>query len=135
MPEDNSGPVTVIVGKNFDEIVLDETKNVLLEVYAPWCGHCKKLEPIYNELGEAFANADDVVIAKMDGTENEVEGLAVKGFPTLKFFPKGAKVSQRQGGRGRGRGKEMWRGLEGAASGVCGERSELTRLVYPDAYH
>jgi len=91
VPEDNSGPVTVIVGKNFDEIVLDETKNVLLEVYAPWCGHCKKLEPIYNELGEAFANADDVVIAKMDGTENEVEGLAVKGFPTLKFFPKGAK--------------------------------------------
>lgn len=102
VPADNSGPVTVVVGKNFDEVVLDESKNVLLEVYAPWCGHCKKLDPIYTELGEAFAGVEDVVIAKMDGTENEVDGLAVKGFPTIKFFPKGAKV---RGVCGEGEGR------------------------------
>lgn len=35
-PADNSGPVTIVVGKNFDKVVLDESKNVLLEIYAPW---------------------------------------------------------------------------------------------------
>ena len=42
----------VVVGKTFNEIVNDPTKDVLIEFYAPWCGHCKNLEPIYNELGE-----------------------------------------------------------------------------------
>lgn len=91
-PADNSGPVTVIVGNNFNEIVLDETKDVLLEVYAPCkqcgllgsnfpltnvmalflcfgliaflkigCGHCKKLVPIYDELGEHFKSNPNIV--------------------------------------------------------------------------
>lgn len=42
----------VVVGKNFEEIVNDPEKDVLIEFYAPWCGHCKSLEPKYNELGE-----------------------------------------------------------------------------------
>ena len=42
----------VVVGKTFNEIVNDPTKDVLIEFYAPWCGHCKSLEPTYNELGE-----------------------------------------------------------------------------------
>jgi protein disulfide-isomerase A1 len=40
-------------------------------VYAPWCGHCKKLEPEYNRLGEVLQNIPSIVIAKMDGTKNE----------------------------------------------------------------
>jgi len=42
------------VGKNFDAIVKDPTKDVLLEVYAPWCGHCKRLEPVYADLAKRF---------------------------------------------------------------------------------
>lgn len=42
----------MVVGETFDEIVNDESKDVLIEFYAPWCGHCKNLEPIYKELGE-----------------------------------------------------------------------------------
>ena len=42
----------VVVGETFKEIVNDPTKDVLIEFYAPWCGHCKSLEPKYNELGE-----------------------------------------------------------------------------------
>ena len=40
----------VVVGRNFDEIVNDDSKDVLIEFYAPWCGHCKQLEPKYSEL-------------------------------------------------------------------------------------
>ncbi|XP_057760633.1 protein disulfide isomerase-like 1-3 [Arachis stenosperma] len=43
----NDGDVKIVVGDNFDDIVLDESKDVLLEVYAPWCGHCQALEPTY----------------------------------------------------------------------------------------
>lgn len=42
----------VIVAENFDSIVNDDSKDVLIEFYAPWCGHCKSLEPKYKELGE-----------------------------------------------------------------------------------
>jgi len=46
----------VVVGKNFDEIVNNPEKDVLLEFYAPWCGHCKSLAPKYDELGEKVSS-------------------------------------------------------------------------------
>merc|ERR550537_857944 len=92
IPESNKdGDVTIVVGKSFTDIVLDETKDVLLEVYAPWCGHCKQLEPIYKKLAKRFKKVDSVVIAKMDGTENEHPDINVEGFPTIMFFPAGGK--------------------------------------------
>ena len=61
-----------MVAKNFEEIVNDPEKDVLIEFYAPWCGHCKSLEPKYKELGEKMADEESVVIAKMDATANDV---------------------------------------------------------------
>ena len=46
-------------------------QDVLIEFYAPWCGHCKKLTPIYDELGAKLAD-EDVEIVKMDATANDV---------------------------------------------------------------
>jgi protein disulfide-isomerase A1 len=71
IPETNDGPVKVVVAKQFNEILFSG-KNVMMEFYAPWCGHCKKLEPVWNELGAAFAGSDKVVVAKMDATANDV---------------------------------------------------------------
>jgi len=92
VPESNDGPVKVVVGSQFDEIVKDPTKDVFVKYYAPWCGHCKKLAPIWEELGTAFKDNANVVIAKFDATANEAEGVEVRGYPTLIFYPKDNKA-------------------------------------------
>jgi protein disulfide isomerase family A protein 3 len=102
VPADNSGPVKVVVAKNFNEIVNDPERDVLIEFYAPWCGHCKSLEPKYVELGEKLAGQDSVVIAKMDATANDVPPpYNVRGFPTIFWAPKGSKGNPKkyEGGR------------------------------------
>ncbi|KAK6476905.1 protein disulfide-isomerase A3-like [Huso huso] len=97
VPENNDGPVKVLVAENFDEIVNDDSKDVLIEFYAPWCGHCKSLEPKYNELGEKLANDPNIVIAKMDATANDVPSpYEVRGFPTIFFSPAGNKQSPKK---------------------------------------
>lgn len=92
VPETQEGPVTVVVGKSFNDIV-GKDADVLLEFYAPWCGHCKALEPKYDELATELSDVQNLVIAKIDATANEVESVSVSGFPTIKFFPKGSTTA------------------------------------------
>lgn len=86
VPENNDGPLVEVVGSTVESIVFDPTKDVLLEVYSPNCGHCKALEPVYSKLARRFADVSSVVIAKMDGTANEHPKVSAAGFPTLLFW-------------------------------------------------
>jgi len=101
IPEDwDKEPVKVLVGKNFDEVAKDKSKHVFVEFYAPWCGHRKKLAPIWDDLAKKLEDNKDVVIAKMDSTANEVADVAISGFPTLKLFKKGTnEISEYNGAR------------------------------------
>jgi protein disulfide-isomerase A1 len=86
IPEDNSGDVKILVGKNFNDIVKEKGKDVFVEFYAPWCGHCKTLAPKWEELAKWAKTKPNLVIAKMDTTANDVDAVQISGFPTLKLF-------------------------------------------------
>ncbi|KAG0371310.1 protein disulfide-isomerase precursor [Gamsiella multidivaricata] len=92
IPETNDGPVKVVVANTYKEIVENQDKDVLIEFYAPWCGHCKNLAPIYEELGELYKGSD-IVIAKLDATANDLPSdvpFQIQGFPTIKFRKAGS---------------------------------------------
>ncbi|KAI3707511.1 hypothetical protein L6452_26107 [Arctium lappa] len=101
IPETNDEPVKVVVANSLKDMVLDSKKNVLLEIYAPWCGHCKKLAPILDEVAVSFENDASVMIAKFDGSNNDIpsDAFEVQGYPTLYFKSSSGKVMPYEGNR------------------------------------
>ncbi|KAL8722951.1 MAG: hypothetical protein Q9225_000643 [Loekoesia sp. 1 TL-2023] len=92
-----------LIPSNFDQVVLKSGKPALVEFFAPWCGHCKNLAPVYEELAQNFGFASNkLVIGKVDADEHKDLGrkFGVQGFPTLKWFDgQSDKPEPYEGGR------------------------------------
>ncbi|PPQ69315.1 hypothetical protein CVT25_005916 [Psilocybe cyanescens] len=89
---------------NFDEVVMDPSKNVIVSFTAPWCGHCKNLHPHYEKVAATFQPESDCVLANINADEQKNQQISQKyevtGFPTIKFFSKGSKEPEDyEGGR------------------------------------
>jgi protein disulfide-isomerase A6 len=78
---------------NFEENVFGGKDIWLVDFYAPWCGHCKKLEPEWNEAASKLKGS--VKFGKVDATENGAlaQKYGVKGYPTIKYWNYGSGKS------------------------------------------
>lgn len=95
VPVATEGLVKKVVGKTFDEIVMDDTKDVFLEVHAPWCQPCEKVSRVFENLAKRVQDVPSLVMARFDGQANEHPFLLdVLDYPSLLLFPAGRKSSK-----------------------------------------
>lgn len=81
------GAVVKLSASNWDAVASE--RHVFVKFYASWCGHCKRMKPDWERLGNAVTQ-ENIVIASVDCTDPDAESLCekyhVQGFPTLKTF-------------------------------------------------
>ena len=86
-PEEQTHPVRTVVGANWHEEVMDEHRHVLLYVSTAWCHHCKKADPIFENLAENYSYMDKVLrFAKIDAELNDIAGFSIKEYPTVVLY-------------------------------------------------
>jgi len=101
LAEDHGNAAVILKEKNFDTEVKKFPHFVMF--FAPWCGHCKKLGPTWQELAKKFNNDKNqtVAIAKVDCTVEKTlcQKQNIKGYPTIKLFKPGKEGENYSGGR------------------------------------
>lgn len=91
IPENKNESVLTVVGKTFNDLVLNSPNNVLLEVHTPWCINCETTSKQVEKLAKHFKVLDDLVFAKIDASVNEHPKLEVDDYPALLFYKAGDK--------------------------------------------
>jgi len=101
--------------------------DTFVKFYAPWCGHCQKLAPAWQELAKAFEKDETVKIAKVDCTLHQAvcQEHEVKGYPTLAYFRAGRKVETYKGARTLSELKEFVTETKGEAGNTASEDGKV----------
>ena len=94
--------VTQVTDDNFEEQVIKSETPCLVDFWAPWCGPCKAIGPVINELADTYAGK--VKIAKMNVDESPATPgrFGIRAIPTLIMFKGGEVVAQETGAIGKG---------------------------------
>ncbi|KAL0696665.1 hypothetical protein Bca4012_063845 [Brassica carinata] len=91
VPDNENASIVTVVGKTFDELVLNSGENVLLEVHTPWCVNCEAMSKQVVKLGKHFKGFENLVFARIDASTNEHAKLQVDDYPTILLYKAGEK--------------------------------------------
>jgi thioredoxin 1 len=89
-----SDAVTSITGQNFDQEVLQSQGLVMVDFWATWCGPCKIIAPVVEELAKEYAGKVKFVKVNTDENQDLAGRYNIRGIPTLMFFKDGNMVDQ-----------------------------------------
>uniref|UniRef100_A0A7S0WGM5 Thioredoxin domain-containing protein n=1 Tax=Pyramimonas obovata TaxID=1411642 RepID=A0A7S0WGM5_9CHLO len=99
-PTQASASVVALTDSDYKTSISDG-KVYFVKYFAPWCGHCKRLAPTWEELAAAVKGVDNLVIAEVDCTTSKdvCSEAGVRGYPTLKVMKDGKEAKSYKGGR------------------------------------
>ncbi len=86
-----------VTDANFEELVLNSDKPVVVDFWAEWCGPCRMVGPIVKELSEDYK--DKVLVTKLDVDSNPGTSVkfGIRNIPTILFFKNGKVVDKQVG--------------------------------------
>jgi len=130
VPASNDDAVRIFVGSTLESELFVSDKDVMLEVYDPWCGHCKKLEPEYQKLAKKIRKeelSDLLTLGKIDGTANDspIDSVDWTGFPTIFFAKAGTREATVYDGERTAKG--LWRYIKKHATKAQEIRERLEK--------
>ncbi|KAM0329490.1 hypothetical protein ACHAQA_004799 [Verticillium albo-atrum] len=88
-----NSPVVQVDGKSYDRLIAQSNYTSIVEFYAPWCGHCKNLQPAYEKAAKSLDGLAKVAAVDCDDDANKplCSQFGIQGFPTLKIVRPGKK--------------------------------------------
>jgi len=90
-----------ITDQDFQTKVLDSSKPVLVDFWAPWCGPCKLAAPALEELLEQYKEKIDIVKINVDENQQNAQSLGIMSIPTTVLFKQGAEIGRQIGFTGK----------------------------------